>query len=103
MTDDLIPLPRDDSIPGTLVEFTADHSDEKSCAELLRRWKYGKTGFCCPRCGHRTAWFLPSRRLDECRECHQRVSLTAGTRRSPPYYSEILGRPDGETPLPAAA
>ena len=37
MTGDMIPLPRDDSIPGTLVEFSADYSDEESCAELLRR------------------------------------------------------------------
>ena len=79
MTDGLIPLPRDDSIPGTLVEFAAKYADEEACADLLRRWKYGEGGFCCPRCGHHCAWFLPSRRLDECRACKKQVSLTAGT------------------------
>jgi len=74
-----MPLPRDDSLPGTLAEFVVRFSNEEACAELLRRWKYGDRGFQCPRCGGHDAWFLPSRRLDECRACHKQVSLTAGT------------------------
>jgi hypothetical protein len=70
---------RDDTLPGTLAEFVQRFSDEQSCAEVLRRWKYHERGFACPRCGHEESWFLPSRRLDECRRCHKQVSLTAGT------------------------
>lgn len=79
MPADVLPLPRDDLLPGTLPEFAAKFSDDRACAALLRRWKYGEDGFLCPRCGGRTAWFLPSRRLDECVSCHKQVSLTAGT------------------------
>ena len=79
MSGSIIPFPRDDSLPGTLAEFVLRFSDEDSCAELLRRWKYGESGFVCPNCGGQEAWFLPSRRLDECRACHKQVSLTAGT------------------------
>jgi hypothetical protein len=79
MTGPVIPFPRDDSLPGTLAEFVVKFSDEDACADLLRRWKYGERGFLCPRCGGHDAWFLPSRRLDECCACHKHVSLTAGT------------------------
>jgi transposase-like protein len=79
MSSDPVPLLRDDSIPGTLAEFTRRFSTERSCAAVLRRWKYGERGFICPRCGGTRAWYLPSRRLDECAHCHRQVSLTAGT------------------------
>lgn len=79
MSGSVIPLPRDDSLPGTLAEFVATFSDDEACAALLRRWKYGEDGFICPRCDGRRAWFLPSRRLDECCRCRKQVSLTAGT------------------------
>ena len=79
MLKPVIPLPRDDSLPGSLAEFVRVYSDETRCAALLRRWKYGDSGFRCPRCDARRAWFLPSRRLDECTSCHLQVSLTAGT------------------------
>jgi len=70
---------RDDSLPGTLAEFVQRFADEQSCAAVLRRWKYHERSFACPRCGHPKAWFLPSRRLDECKQCHKQVSLTSGT------------------------
>ncbi len=79
MTGAMIPFARDDSLPGTLAEFVVRFSDEDRCAALLRRWKYGEGGFRCPACGGEEAWFLPSRRLDECCACHKQVSLTAGT------------------------
>ena len=79
MSSDVIPLPRDNSLPGTLPEFTRRFSTDRACAALLRRWKYGTSGFRCPRCGGGKAWFLPSRKLDECVSCHKQVSLTAGT------------------------
>jgi len=79
MSQDVIPLPRDDSLPGTLREFMRRFSTDRACAAFLRRWKYGARGFRCPRCGAAKAWFLPSRNLDECVCCHKQVSLTAGT------------------------
>ena len=74
-----IPLMRDDTLPKTLIAFTARFCDETACANLLRRWKYGGRGFVCRHCGGKRAWYLPSRRLDECRTCHRQMSLTAGT------------------------
>lgn len=79
MSAAVMPLPRDDSLPGTLAEFVVEYGDEDRCAALLRRWKYGEHGFRCPHCGERRAWYLPSRRLDECVACHHQVSLTSGT------------------------
>ena len=79
MTGATIPYLRDDSLPGTLAEFVQEFSDDESCAAVLRRWKYAEQGFECPRCGGHEAWYLPSRKLDECRGCHKQVSLTAGS------------------------
>lgn len=69
---------RDDTLPRSLAEFTARFKDDDACAEVLRRWKYGGA-FRCPRCGHDAAWFVESRRTDECRRCGGQTSLTAGT------------------------
>ncbi len=79
MVANVIPLPRDELFPGTLTEFIAIYGDEGACARFLRRWKYGEQGFRCPRCGHHQAWFLSSRRIDQCMACRKQVSLTAGT------------------------
>jgi transposase-like protein len=79
MAGRLIPLPRDDSLPSTLLGFSQRFSSEESCAALLRTWKYGPDGFHCPVCDGRSAWFLPSRHVDECTSCHRQVSLTSGT------------------------
>lgn len=79
MSDNVIPLPRDDDLPGTLSGFMERFPDNESCAAFLRLWRYGPKGFACPRCGGTSAWFLPSRSLDECTACHKQVSLTSGT------------------------
>lgn len=78
-TASLPALPRDASIPESLAEFVRRFPTERSCAKLLRRWKYGADGFRCPRCECKRAWYLPSRRLDECCGCGKQTSLTAGT------------------------
>jgi hypothetical protein len=72
MRQGTIPLPRDDTLPGTLPGFLARFPDDEACATFLREWKYGPEGFRCPRCGASSAWFLPSRRLDECAACTSR-------------------------------
>lgn len=69
---------RDDKLPRTLAEFTTQFKDDGACAEVLRRWKYGGE-FRCPRCRHDAAWFIESRKTDECRACGGQTSLTAGT------------------------
>ncbi len=78
MSDETTTLPRDDSLPGSLAEFARKFASNDACAKLLRHWKY-PDGFQCPRCGHQKAWYLRSRKLDECQECGHQVSLTAGT------------------------
>ena len=81
MSSPLMSLPRDDTLPGTLAEFVLEFADEERCAALLRRWKYGERGFRCPRCGVEQAWYLPSRRLDECRDAD--IQPDARLRRRP--------------------
>ena len=78
MSDETAAVPRDDPLPGSLAQFAREFASEDACARLLRRWKY-PGGFRCPKCGHQTARYLPSRKLDECQECGHQVSLTAGT------------------------
>lgn len=69
---------RDDALPRSLVEFASRFKDDAACADVLRRWKYAGA-FRCPRCGHDAAWFIESRKTDECRACGGQTSLTAGT------------------------
>jgi len=78
MTHSPTTLPRDDSLPRKLTDFVVYFADEAHCAAVLRRWKYGGP-FRCPSCGHDAAWWIESRRLDQCRRCDKQTSLTAGT------------------------
>ena len=78
MSDPTSGLPRDDSLPRNLAEFVVFFASEARCAEVLRRWKY-RGAFRCPACGHDAAWWIESRRLDECESCAKQTSLTAGT------------------------
>lgn len=71
-------LPHDDSLPSDLPGFLARFGTERSCAVLLRRWRY-PDGFRCTHCGSRKAWYLEKRCLDECAGCGRQISLTAGT------------------------
>ena len=72
-------LPRDDTIPESLIAFQERFRSERACAKLLRRWKYGEDGFRCPGCGGTKSWYLGAKRLDECSACGRQTSLTAGT------------------------
>jgi hypothetical protein len=65
--------------PTSLIAFEKQFPDEAACADWLleKRWP---GGFVCPHCNHDEAWALASERhLFECRSCHKRTSLTAGT------------------------
>jgi len=64
--------------PVTLVEFMEMYPTEDACRQALfeQRWR---EGFCCPRCAHTVAWYLPGRGLHECAGCGYQASVTAGT------------------------
>ena len=69
MSDNVIPLPRDDDLPGSLSGFMERFPDNESCAAFLRLWRYGPKGFACPRCGGTSAWFLPAFLDNGYRDC----------------------------------
>lgn len=64
--------------PKTLIEFQRRFSTEEACEAYLAQCRW-PDGFSCPRCGHGTAWSLPTRRLRQCAACDYQVSTTAGT------------------------
>ena len=67
------------AFPSTEAEFRACFADEDQCREYLARLKWPE-GFRCAHCGHRTAYFLPSKRVVyECAGCGHQVSVIAGT------------------------
>ncbi len=63
--------------PRSLGEFQAWFSTDADCLDYLE-WLRWPEGFMCPECGHARAWELADGRY-ECRECHERTSVTAGT------------------------
>ena len=63
--------------PRSLGEFQAWFSTDADCLDYLE-WLRWPEGFVCPECCHPRAWELADGRY-ECRECHERTSVTAGT------------------------
>ncbi|BFH69274.1 IS1595 family transposase [Paenibacillus dendritiformis] len=65
---------------GTLEELWNTFATEADCAAYLERVKWPE-GFICPRCEHRRAYVIRTRRLPlyECRSCRHQTSLIAGT------------------------
>jgi hypothetical protein len=62
----------------SLLNFQKEFSDEEACVQHLRKIRWPE-GFECPRCGHRDAWFVSTRKILDCKSCRAKVSLTAGT------------------------
>jgi len=62
----------------SLIEFQKCFSNNQACEKHLiaQRWK---TGFLCPQCGHKEAWYLKNRKLFDCKRCRFQTGLTAGT------------------------
>lgn len=62
----------------SLLQFQKAFGTEEDCAAYMmyKRWK---DGFVCPKCTHGDYYFLQTRHLFECRQCHHQTSLTAGT------------------------
>ena len=63
---------------ATFMRRFGTHDD---CFEHLKmtRWGPNLEKFVCASCGHTEGWWLPTRRLVECHECHHQTSPTAGT------------------------
>ncbi len=64
-----------------VASFMRRFGDDAACAAYLRKARWGPKleRFVCPDCGHNRGWWLPTRGLVECRECHHQTSPTAGT------------------------
>ena len=80
MPDDTRPKHPMPKIPD-VASFMRQFSDDDACTAHLRdkRWGPNLERFICPDCGHDYGWWLPTRRLVECRMCHHQTSPTAGT------------------------
>ncbi|CAM4370503.1 transposase [Paenibacillus alkaliterrae] len=63
-----------------IQQFQKSYSNDNDCIPLIHKLKW-PSGFCCPRCQHRSAYTITTRRLPiyECRSCKHQASLTSGT------------------------
>lgn len=61
-----------------LIRFQKEFGTEEDCANYMmhKRWK---DGFTCPKCSHQEYYYIKTRKLFECRQCHYQASITAGT------------------------
>jgi transposase-like protein len=62
----------------SLMQFQKQFGTEEDCAGYLmyKRWK---DGFACPKCQHQEYYYIQTRKLFECQQCHYQASITAGT------------------------
>lgn len=77
MTTDQTPQSGVD-FPRTFKEFDNFFPDEAACRDYLFRLRWPQ-GFCCPRCGSRSASWVTARDYIHCRDCQGQVSITGGT------------------------
>jgi len=80
MPDEIRPKHPVPKIPD-VASFMRRFGDDAACAAHLRetRWGTNLERFICSDCGHHRGWWLPTRGLVECRECHHQTSPTSGT------------------------
>ena len=62
----------------SLLEFQMAFTNDEDCAKHLMMQRWGND-FICPKCGNKEFWYLTTRKLYECRNCHLQTSTTAGT------------------------
>jgi hypothetical protein len=62
----------------SLPSFLATYGTEEQCREALYRIRW-PSGFCCPRCGHRSCFLIKTRMLYQCTGCRTQTSLMSGT------------------------
>lgn len=62
----------------SLIQFQKNFGTEEDCTSYMmhKRWK---DGFSCPKCQHNQYYFITTRKLYECSQCHYQASITAGT------------------------
>lgn len=66
------------SLPQNIFEFQQQFSTEEACLDYLlhSRWP---DGFVCPRCGNEDFYWIPTRKLLDCKFCRKQTSVTSGT------------------------
>lgn len=64
--------------PKSVMDFQKRFSTEEACLQYMidSRWP---NGFICPACQHKESYWLPKRRLYQCKGCSKQTSVTAGT------------------------
>lgn len=62
----------------SLPDFLKNYGAEEQCFDALFQWRW-PDGFVCPNCGHGKSCQLKNRKLQQCNQCHQQTSITAGT------------------------
>ncbi len=64
-----------------VASFMHRYGHHDDCVRHLKKVRWGPNleEFVCASCGHKQGWWLPTRRLVECRDCHHQTSPTAGT------------------------
>lgn len=62
-----------------LLAFQAKFPDEAACENHLIQTRWPE-GFICGHCQSKMAWYIPSRRTFQCKECRRQESITANTR-----------------------
>ena len=70
-------MPRPD-FPKTIFEFQRQFSTEEACLQFLMQSRW-PDGFICPKCGHGLFYWIPTRKLLQCKSCKYQTSVTAGT------------------------
>ncbi len=62
----------------SLLQFKKRFGNERACERALEKMRW-LDGFVCPKCTHRKAFRVTTRRLLQCSKCAHQVSLTSGT------------------------
>ena len=61
-----------------LIDFMSQYPDEQSCKNKWKELRI-KQGVVCPACGCTEYWWKSDKECFECKHCHHRQSLRAGT------------------------
>lgn len=64
--------------PKTVFEFQRQFQTEEDCLRFLIQSRWPE-GFICPRCRNRDYYWVPTRKLLQCKKCGYQASVTAGT------------------------
>ncbi len=62
----------------SFFEFQERFRTESDCFNHLKNLRWSE-GFKCPKCGHTKAYYMEKRKVFQCTECRNQVSLTANT------------------------